>query len=496
MPAMAAVEQPVVAAGDVTSGLRARAARGTLVNAAFMAATSVVGVVQGVIVARILPPDVFGRWGLLMAAFMTLLTLGSVGIDDKYIQQDEADQRRAFEIAFTLQLILVPIFVALLAVGIPAFALLYGHGEIVGPGLALAAAVPALALQMPLWVHYRRMDFVRQRVLGAIDPVVTCVVTVALALAGLRLWALVLGALAGTFAASAAIAATSPYALRVRYDRAAMREYRSFSWPLLLSTATTVLLVQGPVVVGSRLLDVTAVGGIALAATISQFATRIETLLTQSMYPAVCRAKDRPDVLWEAFWKSNRLALLWAAPLGVGVALFAGDFVHYVIGEKWRFAVPLIAAYGLMAVVDQIAFNWSAFYRAIGRTRPIAVQSGVQVAVVTVIALPLLAAWGLTAFGAGMVGATAVTVAVRLGYVRRLFPGEPVLRRLVRGLAPSVPAAAVLLAWRALLPGHGLGRTIAEVLLYVGVVAAASGLAERRLLRESLAYLRGRAAAA
>jgi O-antigen/teichoic acid export membrane protein len=501
MTAMSAIEQPSATA-DVTleappADLRGRTARGTIINAAFMVGVSGIGLVQGIVIARLLPTDVFGLWGLLMAAFMTLLMLGSVGIDDKYIQQDDADQQKAFEIAFTLQMILGPIFVVVVLVGMPLFALVYGRPEIVGPGAALALALPALAFQMPLWAHYRRMDFLRLRLLGAIDPIVTFVATVSLALAGLGLWALVIGALTGTWVASAVMVATSPYRLRLRFERAALREYRRFSWPLLVGALTTVLMIQGPVIVGSRVLGLTAVAGIALATTISQFTNHVESLLTQSMYPAICRVKDRRELLWEAFWKSNRLALLWAAPLGVAAALFAGDFVHHVIGEKWRFAVPLIALYGLIAVVNQIGFNWTAFFRALGDTRPIAVQSTINLGLVTAIAVPLLAVAGLTAFGAGLAATSVAMVGVRLRFMRRLFPGAAFARHVARGLGPTVPAAAAVLVLRAAEPGaRSLGWVAAEAVLFGLVVVAATWLLEGRLLRESVSYLRrGRGAA-
>src|SRR3954447_7169843 len=296
--------------------LRGRTARGVIVNAVFTLGTNAIWVVQGIALAAILPTTVYGDWGLLMAAFMTLLMLGSVGIDDKYIQQDDPDQQRAFEIAFTLQMLLGAVFVVVILIGMPVFAHVYGHPELVAPGIALAAALPALAFQMPLWTHYRRMDFVRQRVLQSIDPLVTFAATVALALAGLELWALVLGALTGTWVAAGAMVARSPYRLRWRLDRDALRTYRSFSWPLFAAALCTAALVQGPVIVATRI-SLTAVAGIALATVISQFAGRVEGLLTETMYPAICRIKDRPELLWEEFWKSNRLAQLWAAPLGV-----------------------------------------------------------------------------------------------------------------------------------------------------------------------------------
>ncbi|MEA2458881.1 MAG: hypothetical protein QOC95_1853 [Thermoleophilaceae bacterium] len=472
--------------------LRARTARGTIVNAIFLASTNALGLIKTVAVAAIISTTSFGLWGLLMAVFMTLLMLGQVGIDDKYIQQDDADQQRAFEIAFTLQCAFAALFVVLIAIAMPLFGLIYGEPGIVAPGIAFALAMPALALQMPLWVHYRRMDFVRQRLLQVIDPVISLVLTVALALAGLGVWALVLGALVSTWCASIVIARSSPYKLRFRWDREALREYTSFSWPLMVGAISTVILIQVPVAVSARTLGVVAVAGIALAANVQQFTERVDHIVTQTLYPAICAVKNRPDLLFEAFWKSNRLALLWAAPLGAAAALFSGDFVHYVIGEKWRFAVPLIAVYGINAALNQIGFNWTAFFRAVGDTKPIAACTLIGLAAVLLIAVPLLAVKGLTAFGIGLGVATVIGVAVRIWYLRRIFPGFPMLGHIARGLGPSVPAALAVLAVRAAETGpRTLGDLFLEVGLFVVLTLAATWLSERPLLRESIGYLRG-----
>src|SRR5260370_16399322 len=244
--------------------LRSRTARGTIVNAVFMVAASALTMVQAIVIARLLPTSVLGLWGLLMAGFMTLLLLGSVGIDDKYIQQDDPDQQRAFEIAFTIQMVLGAVFVVIILVGMPTFALIYGRTDTIAPRCALALAIPVLPFQMPLCLPYRRMDFVRQRRLQLIDPVVTFLATIALLVAGLKLWGLVVGAIIGSAAATIAIIRTSPYPLRLRWDRAAVREYRRFSWPLFLWAMNILFLTQVPVVISARVLGVTAVAGIAL----------------------------------------------------------------------------------------------------------------------------------------------------------------------------------------------------------------------------------------
>jgi hypothetical protein len=83
-------------------------------------------------------------------------------------------------------------------------------------------------------------------------------------------------------------------------------------------------------------------------------------------------------------------------------------------------------------------------------------------------------------------------MALRVHYVRLLFPQFRLLRHTARALAPAVPAVALVLLVRWIDTG---GRTataaVAELLLYVAVTAAATLALERRLVAELLGYVRG-----
>ena len=81
--------------------------------------------------------------------------------------------------------------------------------------MASLAYLPlAFALQSPLWVFFRRMDYRRQRSLQAIQPLVGFVVTVPLAAAtDLGVWSLVVGQVAGYVVAVAAALAVAPVPL-------------------------------------------------------------------------------------------------------------------------------------------------------------------------------------------------------------------------------------------------------------------------------------------
>jgi O-antigen/teichoic acid export membrane protein len=476
--------------------LRQHTARGTLVNATYFVGLYSLGLIKGFLVAAFLTRTDYGLWGILVIGLGTFLWLKQVGIGDKYVQQDESDQELAFQKAFTLELTFSGLFLLLLFAAVPVLALVYGTPQLLLPGFVACLTVAGGALQTPFWIFYRRMDFVRQRTLQAVEPIVGFVVTVALAVAGAGFWALVVGVVAGSLSGAVVAMRTSQYKVRLRWEKGALRSYATFSWPLFVAGASSLVIAQSSILVGTKALGLAAVGGIALASSISDYTNKVDQIVTQTLYPAICAVKDRTDLLFESFVKSNRLALMWGLPFGVAVALFGSDLVTYGIGERWRPAVGIIAAFGLVAALGHIAFNWDAFFRARGETRPIAVWSFVTMLSFVAFAIPLMLWKGLNGFAVGMGIMAFVSLVVRGLYLTKLFDGLQMLRHAARAIAPTVPAVLAVLGVRALLGDGSLAIAVAELALYVAVTVVATWAFERRLLREVLGYLRGRSATA
>lgn len=482
---------PVIDVPAPERGLRSRVVRGTLINGGFDVGLAALGLLRPFTVAHFISRRDFGLWGIVIVSLMALVWFKQVGIADKYIQQAEEDQERAFQRAFTLELAFSVALWILILASLPVFAAIYGRSDIILPGAIVSIVVPLSALRSPLWVYYRRLDFRRQRTLDAIDPVLALVVTVALAVAGAGYWALVAGTVAGTLAATVVTVRASPYPLRLSFDRTSLRDYVSFSWPLMAASASGAVVSQGTIITAGHVVGLAGVGVIALAHNVSTYSNKVDAIVTRTLYPAVCAVRARTDLLFEAFTKSNRLALMWGMPFGVGLALFASDLVAYLLGDQWRPAVGLLTAYGLIAGFNQIAFNWTAFLRARGETVPMALLGVIGLIAFFAAPFPLLIAFGLPGLAVGMGVMTAVVIVARLTFLARLFSAGAMLRHTVRAIAPSIPAAGVVLAVRALESGsRGVGVVIGEFALYVLVTAVATIAVERALVLEMIGYLR------
>lgn len=476
--------------------LRGHAARGVVVNAVFNSGLTVLTFLRGFVLAAFLSPEDYGIWGILLVTLGTLAWLKQVGVGDKYVQQDEDDQELAFQRAFTIELILNTVLFAVLVVAVPVLALAYGRAELLAPGFAMCLLVPAIQGQVPFWVLYRRLEFRRQRTLQAIDPLVAFVVSIALAIGGAGYWAFILGTLAGSWTGAVVAMRNCPYPIALRYDGATLRSYAGFSAPLFVASIGGIVFAQGSVFFVSHAAGVAAAGVVTLAAQIFQLTQRVDDVVTATLYPVVCSVRERRDLLYETFEKSNRLALIWALPFGLGLALFADDLVHFVIGEEWRPAITVLQATGVAAALSQIGFSWTSYCRALGDTRPIAVNSLAVVAAFLAVGVPLLYALDLDGYALCVLVVTVVGLLVRGVYLARLFRGFRLVGHGVRAMLPVVPAVAAVLAVRAV-AGSGdrtAARALAELVLFLGICAVATWFAERRLIAEALGYVRRRRA--
>src|SRR3954471_19906209 len=466
--------------------LRRRTARGAVVNGFFLGGAEALVLLQGLIVTVLLGPSAIGLYGIVTTTAMTIVALKRIGIDEAFVQQSEAGQEEEFQRAFTLELALSTGFALLIAVSAPLVATVYGDDRLLPLTLAVSYLPVAFALQAPQWIFFRRMDFLRQRMLQAVIPVVTFCVTVPLAASGVGVWSLVIGPFVGNAAGIVAALAISPYCLKLRFASDPRRRSFAFSWPILVNSLALLVVQQGQILAFELDGGLAAAGYITLAFTLTRYADRADQIVATTIYPAICAVRDRLPTLEELFVKSNRLTMMWALPFCMGFVLFAPDLVHLILGEKWVPAIVLLQGLAAAAAIQQVGYNWFSFYRAVGESRPQAVESVVMVVTFLGLAIPGLIAWGSSGFVWGRIAGAVAMVVVRRLYLRRLLPGVRLLTLALRGLAPV--AAGMAVAYGARLALWGGQRTalqaVAEVVLFVGITAAVTWLVERSLLRE------------
>jgi O-antigen/teichoic acid export membrane protein len=462
-----------------------------LTNGAFDLGLIGLTAIRGFAVAALVSSADYGLWGLVGLTLWTALGLKTqFGAGEKYVQQSDTKQEHAFQRAFTAEMIFTGAAIPVAAAAVLGIALATGNSAVVAPGLVLVLLLPAAALQLPISTYYRRLEFRQQRMLQSIDPLVAAIVTIGLAVAGAGVWSFVVGLLAGAWATALVALRTSPYKPALRYEPGMLREYVSFSAPLLVAALAVLALFYSFYLVGSHALGVAGLGAFTLAGNLVQFTDQADSAVTTTLYPAVCAVKDRVTLLSEIFVKSNRLSLIWAVPFGVGTALFASDLVRLVLGTKWVPAIAILQIMGIVTAIHHVGFNWSAFVKARGTTWPIAVSAVVTTSVTIAAGIPLMYSYGLVGVGIAFALGEATGFAIRGFWLARFFEGVRILEQLFRAFVPALVAAVpILLARAAFGTEHSLPVALAAFCLYVALTVGATFALERPLLSEAVGYL-------
>jgi PST family polysaccharide transporter len=232
-----------------TPGLRVRTARGGVVNAAFLSGAELLVLGQNLLATALLGPGQIGLYGIVTTTAMTIVALRRVGIDEAFVQTDAADEEAEFQRAFTVELALGVLAALAVAALAPLLAAAYDDDRLLALTLAVTYLPLGFALQAPQWVFFKRMEYVRLRTLQAIVPLGTVVVAVPLLLAGVDVWALVIGPFCGNLAAVIVAWRASPYRIRLRPDREAFGRYLRFTWPVFVTSAVALLVAQGQIAV-------------------------------------------------------------------------------------------------------------------------------------------------------------------------------------------------------------------------------------------------------
>ena len=151
----------------------------------------------------------------------------------------------------------------------------------------------------------------------------------------------------------------------------------------------------------------------------------------------------------------------------------------------------LLQVFGITIAVRQVAFNWVIFYSPTGRDAAAGDLERDSDGDLPVVTAPLMIAFGLDGYAAGMTIGVLVDLVVRGYFLSRLFEGFDLGSHMLRSVLPSVPPGAGDPGDHAASSAERtLGLAIGELVLYIVLTVVSTLAFERRLLGEMLGYVR------
>jgi O-antigen/teichoic acid export membrane protein len=362
----------------------------------------------GLILARILDPRDFGVFAAALAVMQIFLGLNDVGLSAAVVRWP-GDVRRITGTAATLVLATS----ALTYLAYCAFVPLFAHALQIPEARTLLYVLGlALVVDGLFAVHsavITRELLQRQRtVVDMSNLVLTTVVTLGCAWAGLGPWSLVWGRLAGNVVAGMVIVKLTPVKIRPTLDRPTARALLVFGVPLAGSGLLTLAMLNVDYLVVGRLLGPVALGYYLMAFNLASWPINMFAFAVARVSLAgFAELADDRARLARAYVSSLRLLAAVVLPACVLLATLAEPTVRVLYGDRWTPAAAALAPLALMGAVRVLAeFSYDLFIAG-GRPRAVlAVQAAWTLSLVP-------ALWVLTSRG-GIRGTAWAHLAVAL----------------------------------------------------------------------------------
>jgi PST family polysaccharide transporter len=428
-------------------GLRGRTLRSFLL----LGAQRVVGVVVtaggSIALARLLTPEVFGLYAILVFVITAGVRSSELGLGAALIQRRDLDPAALLGVAFTATFGLALALGAAIAAAAPLVARWPGvSSDVTAPVRWLALLVVLSSLRMPAMVLLeRRLAYFPLTVAETADTVTFHAVAIAAAIAGAGLWSFVMGALAARVVN-----------LVVLWGAARWRPTLRWSWRELAPVMQFGILFQGSILVaiaGDAVVPifvtawsgVTGVGFLNWAATLAFLPLQVVSIAGRVLFPALSSLQADTERFAEATARALNRVTAVLYPAAALLLAGADPVVRLIFGEAWLPAIPAVRCFCLSAIIGGTSTIFVHALYSLGRADIVFrlnLASAVLLWVITLVLVPWL---GFVGFAVASVSLACAGVSYTALSVRRLVPVR-VLPAVRVPLAASLGSAAVLAA--------------------------------------------------
>lgn len=426
------------------------AGRKTLASIAWVYAAFLVEkfstLVTTAILARLLVPEDFGLIASAMLVIGLLTTFRDLGVPEAVIyfgDRPEETNSTSFWIHAGLGLSLASI----LFFGAPLIVhALGGDDELAS---VLRAMSPALFFGALGFTHValiqKHLYFSRRATVDFITAALKAAVTIALALAGWKLWAIVYGYVFASAFRSIALWIALPFRPHVAFSRRRAAEMLNYGKHIFGEGLLSNLVVYADQIAILGLFGSGALAYYYIAARVPELIIyQIATVLTTVLFPTISNLRKEPGAIQNFIVEATRILAYVIYPISLGLAVTAAPLLETLFGAAWTDSAPYLVVLALRGLAATSLWIVGDGLKAIGRPDKL-----LQITLIeTLIAVPLCFVLAKV-FGTPLAACFGVLVAMLLANVQRLVEAKRLL-----GVAPgrffaaSFPsaAAAILMA--------------------------------------------------
>jgi len=342
----------------------------------------VVLLIRSIILARLLPVEVFGIYAFASSVVTLTSAFPVFGMGGAFLHRapESADEEQLAAVHFTLKAILTVIWVIILLVG----SLIFTSGESKVALVLLTIVYGGIHLaQTPRLILTRRVVHRRLALMLFTDAVLSSLLAVALAWQGVTLWTLLATDVVTLFVTIFSLYLWRPvWKPRLAWSKPVVQYLLSFGSRALPANVLLQALDRVDDLWTGLYLGDTALGFYSRAysfATYQRFILGIPINLVAGGTYAELKGDRRR--LSKAFFRTNAFLIRAGFFVGGLLALTAPEFIRLAIGEKW---LPMLDAFRLMLIytlLDPIKITVAAVLMASGSPGKVALARTIQLLV-------------------------------------------------------------------------------------------------------------------
>lgn len=214
----------------------------------------------------------------------------------------------------------------------------------------------------------RDMKFKRKSLVNLAVTLGNGFTTLAFALTGAGVWALVYGSLAGAAIRPIGLIMAARYPCRPRLPRAEVADMLRFGGFITTSRLLWYVYSQADVFIIGKLLGKTSLGYYSIAMELATLPMRkVSELLNQVGLAAYSSVQHDMAVVRSHYRKAIRVISILAFPLFWGISSISPDLVNVVLGQRWERAIIPLQLLSLVMPIRMVSHSGTGALTAIGK---------------------------------------------------------------------------------------------------------------------------------
>ena len=350
-------------------GLKAKAARGSLVLAIGTFVERAMRLVRNMILARLLAPEDFGLMAIVLTVLVSLETLTDAGVYQAIIHSKNGAEQEFLNVAWFVQFIRG---VGLYVIGFflaPVIAHFYNKSELV-PLLRITMlfVVFNCAMNPDIRVLEKKLRYIKLTALWQGSSLLGTIITMGLALYSSNVWVLVIGRVSESFLRATGSFLFCSFRPRWCFNREYLHELLGFSRGMLGLSFLTIITLQADVFVLGKYVSSELLGIYSLALALAyQPAVILGKVIIQVLFPVFSMKQDNKQFLCKTVGKMLRIIFVFGVPIIGVVTVFSESILRIIYGPKYAVIANTFSVLCFVMLLRTQGAILSKIYMAIGK---------------------------------------------------------------------------------------------------------------------------------